>query len=391
MRIAIIGAGIGGLVTAVGLQRDGHDVTVFEKRQEPNPGGAGLTLFGNSFSALDLIGLGDIVRGISSDAITSLRTGQRTPSGSWLLKVPSKYVSSMRTVHRVELHRVLQEQLNSGTLRTGKTALVASDGKPEMVIDGHDEDFDLIVAADGINSQNRAQLGLDTGLHYSGFTAWRGVISKKVELSGQAGETLGAGKIFGLVPLPHNRVYWYATLNTPADTVFPDELQKLQQEFSDWHEPVSECIAATEAEEILHHDIYDLNKVLPSFVRGRTVLLGDAAHAMVPNLGQGAGQAIEDAATLVYLLRYATEKNFDALLNEYTNIRQKRTKAIFDRSRMVSRFVQVANPLAVEVRNASLRLTPGSIVGKMTQGIQAWPNPEDIARVQEEIWGSKLT
>lgn len=79
MRIAIIGAGIGGLVTASALQADGHDVTVYEQPPDPSPEGAGLTLFGNALEALDLLGLGGVVRGISSDSISSLRVGQRTP------------------------------------------------------------------------------------------------------------------------------------------------------------------------------------------------------------------------------------------------------------------------------------------------------------------------
>lgn len=88
MRIAVIGAGITGLVAAAGLQTTGHEVTVFEQRANTSPDGAGLTLFANAFNALDLLGLGDVVRDISSGAISSMRPGQRHPSGSWLITLP---------------------------------------------------------------------------------------------------------------------------------------------------------------------------------------------------------------------------------------------------------------------------------------------------------------
>lgn len=226
MRIAVIGAGIGGLVAAAGLQADGHEVTVFEQRREPSPDGAGLTLFGNAFDALDLLGLGDAVRAVSSGAIASMRAGQRTPSGSWLISVPAGAVTSMLSIHRVELHRVLTEQLHAGTLRTGNAAHVNADGSPRVTLDGGSEDFDLVVAADGIRSRNRVALGLDTGLHYAGYSAWRGVTGRPVDLHGEAGETWGRGQLFGIVPLPDDRVYWFGTLNTPAGTTFPTSTRR---------------------------------------------------------------------------------------------------------------------------------------------------------------------
>lgn len=375
MRVAIIGAGIGGLTAAAGLQADDHEVTVFEQRSEPSPDGAGLTLFGNAFEALDLMGLGDTVRAVSSGAIATMRAGQRHPSGSWFITVPPGAVSSLRSVHRVELHQALIEELQPGTVHSGQTALVSEDGSPRVTVGGQIEDFDLVVVADGIRSRNRSALGLDTGLHYAGYTAWRGVTSHPVDIRAEAGETWGRGKLFGIVPLPDDRIYWFGTLNTPAGAEFADEHEAVRRQFADWHVPITECIDATLPESVMRHDIYDLAKPLTSFARGRTVLLGDAAHAMTPNLGQGAGQGIEDAATLTLLLRGAGTNDLDSMLAKYSFLRKKRTSAVLQRSRTAGRVAQASHPLAVSLRNTVLRLTPGKVMGSMSQRIQSWPRP----------------
>lgn len=375
MRIAIIGAGISGLTAAAGLQADGHDVAVFEQRSEPSPDGAGLTLFGNAFEALDLLVLGDTVRAVSSGAIASMRAGQRHPSGSWLITVPPRAVASMRSVHRVELHRVLTEQLQPGTLHTGQAALVSADGAPRVAVGDQVEDFDLVIAADGIRSRSRAALGLDTGLHYAEYTAWRGVTSHPVDIRAEAGETWGRGQVFGIVPLPDDRVYWFGTLSTPAGAEFANEHEAVRRQFADWHEPIEACIRATRPETVMRHDIYDLFSPLSTFIRGRTVLLGDAAHAMTPNLGQGAGQGIEDAATLTLLLRDTGTSDVDSVLAKYSAIRQKRTRTVWKRSRMAAQVAQAAHPLAVGLRNTALRLAPGKAMGAVSRRIQSWPAP----------------
>ncbi|MFV0435171.1 MAG: FAD-dependent monooxygenase [Leucobacter sp.] len=379
MRIAVIGAGIGGLVTAAGLQADGHEVTVFEQRRKPSPDGAGLTLFGNAFEALDLLGLGDAVRnvssgGISGGSIAAMRPGRERASASWLVTVPQGAIS-VRSVHRVELHRALAEQLHTGTLRAGSAALVAPDGSPRVTVGDRTEGFDLVVVADGIRSRNRVALGLDTGLRYAGYTAWRGVTARPIDIHGAAGETWGRGQVFGVVPLPDDRVYWYGTLSTAAGTEFPDEHEVVRRQFAGWCDPIQNCIAATPSDAVMRHDIHDLARPLTSFVRGRTVLLGDAAHAMTPNLGQGAGQGIEDAATLALLLRNANADEVDSMLARYSDLRRKRTGGIMRRSRTAGRVAQAANPLASALRNAALRLTPGSAAGLMSRRVQAWPKP----------------
>ncbi|QEO15846.1 NAD(P)-binding protein [Agromyces intestinalis] len=372
MRVAVIGAGIGGLTVAAGLSADGHEVVVYERRDEPGAVGAGLTLFGNAFGALAAIGLGDTVRQASSDAIARMRAGQRTPSGDWLVSMPSSAVSTLRSLHRAELHRVLVAALPTGSLRLGQRAEISGDGRPVVTVADREQGFDLVVAADGLRSEARAHLGLDRGVRYAGYTAWRGITASGVDVQGEAGETWGRGRIFGIVPLPDDRVYWFATESSPAGRRADDEQAAVRERFGHWHAPIRACIDATPADAVLRHDIFDLARLPVAFTKGRTVLLGDAAHGMTPNLGQGAGQAIEDAATLTLLLRRGDP---DAALSRYDDLRTKRTRAIWRRSRQMGKVAQASLPLAAGVRDALLRATPPAIMGRATRRLQRWTAP----------------
>ncbi|GAA4110849.1 FAD-dependent monooxygenase [Enteractinococcus coprophilus] len=376
MRVGIIGAGIAGLVAAYSFQREGHDVSVYERRAEPNVEGAGLTLFGNAFAALDAIGLGERIRGIANNSLPWLRTGQRTPDGTWLTSMPQETIGQLYSVHRIKLHETLLGSLAPGTVRTGMEAAVTADGSPCVALAATTETYDLVIVADGLHSRNRQRLGLDTGIDYSGYTAWRGVTSKPVNIAGAAAETWGQGKIFGFVPLPDNKLYWFGTRNLPAETSFDDEYQAVKDSFTNWHDPIPECIAATEPHDVMRHDVYDLHKPLSTFTRGRTVLIGDAAHAMLPNLGQGAGQGIEDAVTLAILLNQTRPYDIDHALARYSRLRRPRTTRLWRQSRLMAQVAQASNPLAVRLRNFGMRLTPPQLIGSLTQQLHRWYPPE---------------
>lgn len=134
-------------------------------------------------------------------------------------------------------------------------------------------------------------------------------------------------------------------------------------------------IEATPQHAVLRHDIYDLKHLSASFVKRRTVLLGDAAHGMTPNLGQGTGQAIEDAATLVLLLRDTGRVDLDSALARYDELRRNRTKPIWSQSRLMGKVAQLSNPIGTGLRDSLLRATPLALITRGTQGIQRWTSP----------------
>ena len=384
MRIAVIGAGIGGLTLANGLQRAGVDVSVFERAYEPPMSGSGLSVFGNGWRALDAVGVGDAVREIAGSAVTGLQAGQRTPNGSWLARTPMRALTALRIVHRAELHAVLEAQLRPGTVLYAHAAHVSgTDGLLALEAPGGNtvQRFPVVVGADGIRSATRSAMGLDTGVRYAGYSTWRGITSSPVDLHGAAGETWGRGLRFGYAPLQDGRVYWFAVATMPAQADVEDELGHVRARFTGWHDPIAALLEATDPAGVFRLPIEDLDRPLSAFHRGRCVLLGDAAHAMTPDLGQGGNQAMEDAADLTARLHAqladgsADPDGVAAALDGYDRARRVRTQAVAARARSVGRVAQAGGPVSASLRNALLRATPSAALARQLDELQSWTPP----------------
>ncbi|PWR13237.1 FAD-dependent oxidoreductase [Micromonospora acroterricola] len=361
----VVGAGIGGLSAAVALRRQGWRVTVLERAAELREVGAGLTLMANALRGLDALGLGAAVRrGEHAEAPGGIRDRR----GRWLSRVDGAEMTrqlgtTALGVHRATLHRILREALPASSLRTGAEVEHVEPGpdRAEVRYRGPDGTrrltADLVVGADGLRSRLRAQLWPEIPAPvYAGSTAWRAAIAFPDPVP--AAITWGPAAEFGMVPIGAGQLYWYAALTAPPGEHAPDELAAVRERFGTWHAPIPELLAATPPGVVLRNDIHHLATPLPSYVRGRVALLGDAAHPMTPNLGQGAGQAIEDAVVLGAVCAAGAE-GLPAVLAAYDRQRRPRSQAVARASFRAGRYgQQLRNPLAVTVRNAALRLTP---------------------------------
>jgi 2-polyprenyl-6-methoxyphenol hydroxylase-like FAD-dependent oxidoreductase len=221
--------------------------------------------------------------------------------------------------------------------------------------DGREVHGDLLVGADGVHSVVRATLHGGQPPTYAGYTAWRAVVPFDTERL-QAGESWGRGARFGRVGMSGGRVYWYATANAPEGQRNADEKAALLDLFRGWHAPIPALIEATAPGAILRNDIYD-RPPLKTWGRGRITLLGDAAHPMTPNLGQGGCQAIEDAWVLARAL--ARDPSPQGL-RRYEAARHPRTRRFVLESWRFGKIAQTSNRLVIAVRNALVRMAPES-------------------------------
>ncbi len=368
----VVGGGIGGLTAAVALRQVGWQATVLERAASFGEIGAGITLLSNGLRCLDAVGLGDAVRG---SGLPVLSTGMRTASGRWLSRIngdgadlKARIGTTTLSIHRAKLHKILHDALSGATLIAGVTTTGingGADGGPAEVRFRHgDRDAllraDLVVGADGVHSWVRAQRWPDAPAPvYSGSTTWRAVTTPSSAAVTEMSLSWGRGTEFGVMPLVDGRTYWYAAANASEGQRNPDELEELRRRFGTWHEPIPAVLADTPPQAVLRHDIYRLPK-LDSYHRGSVVLLGDAAHAMTPNLGQGGGQALEDAIVLAAAVNRTSD--VATALTDYDHERRTRTQAMsLEATRQLRFGQQLQNPVAVAIRNTAVALTPDRI------------------------------
>jgi len=368
----VVGGGIGGLTAAVALRQVGWRVTVLERAARFGEIGAGITLMSNGLRCLDAIGLGDAVRG---NGLPMLALGMRTPGGRWLsrmdadgARMEARMGTTAVVIHRAELHRILCDALPAADLLAGvaTTGIIggADSGPAEVHFRHRGSDAvlhaDLVVGADGVHSWVRAQRWPDARAPvYSGSTSWRAITTPSLAPVTEMSLSWGQGTEFGVMPIVDGRTYWYAAANADEAQRNPDELRVLRERFGTWHEPIPTVLAQTPPQDVLRHDIYRLPE-LDSYYRGSVVLLGDAAHAMTPNLGQGGGQALEDAIVLAAAVSRAS--NVAAALSQYDHERRARTQAMSRAATWQLRFgQQLHSPIAVAVRNTAVALTPNRI------------------------------
>ncbi|GIL27042.1 FAD-dependent oxidoreductase [Actinocatenispora comari] len=317
---------MGGLAAALGLRRVGWQVTVLERAAEFAEVGAGLSLWPNALRALDELGVGPQVRAAGVSAVS--RGGLRLPSGRWLRHARADDVHVLM-VHRAALHAAMRAPLPADALIPGATvtSVDPAAGTVEYRQGGETRrrGADLIVGADGLHSVLRQAMWPGHEPRFDGRRVWRAVVGAGAPRI-EASLTLGADRQFGILPLPGDAVYWFLT--APAarpDERFVDELAAVADRVAGWHPPIGELLAATTPGSVLHHDLYALDPV-PGFARGRAVLLGDAAHAQTPDLGQGACQAIEDGVVLAAAV--AAHGDLATAIGSYDRQRRPRTQLV---------------------------------------------------------------
>jgi 2-polyprenyl-6-methoxyphenol hydroxylase-like FAD-dependent oxidoreductase len=378
-KVLIVGAGVGGLTLAIALQRLGFEVEIYEKASKLQPIGWGLALAPNALLALRQI---DLDKSVIQAGHKVCQVQMKTWQGKILKEVPlsaleEKLGNSVVTINRGRLHQILLAAIDESKLHIGNKATSYKEYDTQVILtleNGQEVEGDLLVGADGIHSMVRRQLFPNSQLHYSGYTAWRGICeSKNLLKDGTYLSILGRGIRFGCTHNGDGTLCWYATyLTSPGKTIVDSPQALVLKRYHDWCFPVCEIIASTHNSSIIQTDVYDADPLV-TWSSQHVTLLGDAAHPMTPDMNQGAASAIEDAIILANSLQFSSTLHEGIQL--YESYRIKRTSNIIKRSRQSGQVEHIHNPLLYSLRNAVYAYTPVEILLKQLIVVSKFESP----------------
>ncbi len=342
MKIAIIGAGIGGLSVGIGLKKQGHDVTIYERVLEILPIGAALSLWSNGIKCLNYLGLNEQVKRLGGQmdnlAYIDGKTGETMTQFS-LQPLVDEVGQKPYPVSRAELQNMLMDEFGREDIRLGAecSELIETDEGMQVNFNGHDSIVvDLVIGADGTHSKCREYvLGKKVERRYAGYVNYNGLVTidEAIAPKDQWTTYVADGQRASVMPIADNRFYFFLDVPLPLG-LGNDKAEykdKLREYFADWCPPVQTLIDSLDVQTTNRIEIHDIEP-FNQWIKGRCVLLGDSAHSTTPDIGQGACQALEDAVYFVRSLLINTNSLEDALVR-YQNVRSERANELILRAR----------------------------------------------------------
>lgn len=372
-RIIIIGGGIGGAATALALSRAGFEPVVYERTKELREVGAGIALWANATHILNKLGLLEEAKQVGYLTTNYQFNSQR---GKELVNVAiNGFELPVVGIHRAELHQLLWRNVPSERFILGET-FERFERKNNQVhayfASGLSVEGYALIGADGLRSRVRTVILEDKPPTYRNFKTWRGLTDyvPNEYRPGYIQEFLGGGKGFGFMMLGKDKMYWYAA--STAIEAQPDAAmgrkKELETMYQDWFPSIPELIMATDEANILTTDLYDRPPTQP-WSQQNITLLGDAAHPMLPTMGQGACTALEDA----YVVAKCLKEQSDPIVafQKYESLRFPRTKEIVKQSLQSGKIGGLSNPLVVGLRNTFMKVM-GSAISSSFKSLHAY-------------------
>ena len=340
IHVAVVGGGMGGLAAAVALSHRNISVAVYEQSGELREVGAGVFIYPNSLRQMERVGLGDALA----------RVGAKVGAGSEYYRMDGSVVgkilttdssgwSGMYGMHRADILKVLADALPASAIHTGHRCIDFSQDETGAHLafeNGTVAHADVVIAADGINSVLQKHVVEPSPPEYAGFRAYRGLLpaDKLPDWRPESHQVwMGDGKHFMVFPVRRGELLNYVgfvptTSETAESWSAVGDRDELAASFAGWDPRVTYLLEQVKT--CFWWGLYD-RKPLRTWVNGRVALLGDAAHPMLPHLGQGANQAIEDGTALAVILQACAENAslpLENALKKYQELRQPRTSMV---------------------------------------------------------------
>ncbi len=359
MRILIVGGGIAGLTLGGLLQQRGFEPTIVERIPEYGNVGYIVVLWPSGSRILKGLGL---YRKLLDAGLPFSTYNVWNERGeilhSYSVETVTEKYGPMINIYRPELMNVLREAVDPGNIRMGTTVEKIEQTGDEVNVtfsDGTEESFDLVVGCDGVRSKTRSMVFGHVPLSYSGMTGWSFWVKSGIMKTAQIAEYWGTGKFLGIWPT-RGRLSVFTSIRSPEGVPDPVEnrLIRIEEQFKDFGGVVPDILGGLDdPNQIFHNDYNDLR--MDQWYKGRVVLVGDSAHAVLPTAGGGVSMAIESAAVLADELSRADSKYIGHSLENYVSRRRARVNKIQDQSRMMGRFAFADSRLVSSIRNFVLR------------------------------------
>ncbi len=358
-QIAIIGAGIGGLTLALYLKKNGYQPLVYESAASLEPVGAGIMMAYNAMQVFEDLGIANQIEAAGNrieGVVLADKLGKTITSSELSKSNIDKGIYNV-AIHRADLQKILSETLGFDCIKLNKrlqSVKQTADNISLYFEDGTSADCNILFGADGLNSKLRSYVVKASVIRDAGQLCWRGICDNNFsDIKNNIGiEYWAYGDRFGYTVINQKQIYWYAVCNANRSdsTSIPESLKA-------FNPTVQKIIAATAQENIHFSTIADL-KPIERWHINNICLIGDAAHATTPNMGQGACQAIEDAYTIGKLLENGHK--LPELFGLYQSIRSQKVNSIVRQSLLLGRISHIENKFFARLRNFAMRNAPAS-------------------------------
>ena len=383
MKAIIIGAGIGGMSSAIALENKGIATEVFEAVQEMKPVGAAISIWPNGVKCLNAFGLGEKIKAIGGDmqsmAYFDYRQGTSLTAFS-LSPLVERVGERPYPVARAELQTMLIDHYGKNRVQFCKRLVdiqQTSEGVTATFADGTQAQGDFLIAADGTHSiARRYVLGETPPRRYAGYVNWNGLVAldESIAPASQWTTYIGEGKRVSLMPISHQRFYFF--FDVPLAPGLAENRETLKSDltryFAEWCPAVQKLIESIDPTTTNRVEIHDIEP-FDQFVKGRVALLGDAAHSTTPDIGQGGCAAIEDAWVLAEILS-SHSLGIEDCLQRYQQRRTVRTRDLILKARKRCEVTHAQDPQQTEAWYQELRTETGEhILAGMCATIEGGP------------------